>query len=217
MSFPVWDPATVVSSTRCSVGWVTSFQVQCSLFQAAMRDAMGNFESLASYLHVEQTTSGDLASMYHQSVAAITASSHHNKTHTTSHFLAGADLIQTAGIGKSGLMASSQFVKISNIAASATRNTFIVSSYTGDGAGGGQLINIGHRPDWVYIWPRGVNAPAFDRMYGAKYLIRHKVSTAAHVMEIASLLIATNANGFTAKGSCNTLGSVYNYWTQKEW
>ena len=116
-------------------------------------------------------------------------------------------------------MGSAQFIKASNIAASATRNDFTASTYTGDGVAAGQLINVGHQPDYVNIWQRGSLGSSFDYIYGANNVIHHTLTagTGAHAIKAATNLVLTNASGFKVKGSTNTTNIGYIYWATKEY
>ena len=242
--FPNWNPATAVASIYCSAGWVSTFQDNLSSFQTAMRDAMGTFSTLASYLHVEQATGGGFESLYHASVLGVTASQHHNKLHATSHITGASDAIPVASANTRGLMGSAQFVKLSNVVASATKNRFSLSSYTGrasavtgeyqgawqrseyqgawqaqeSGGGGVQTVSLGWQPDMVIIWKTGSDSTSFEYIYGADNVIHHTLTagTGAHSCRAAASLIQTNANGFTVKGSCNATSIAYKYWAIKE-
>jgi hypothetical protein len=232
MSFPSWNPAAVTSTTRCSVGWVTEFQVQCSLFQKEMKRGMWAmsagaafgrasttttaFDSVASFLHVTQTTLGTVV-LSHEHLASVLSSQHHDMTHDSAHFTAAAaDPVTTASAARPGLLSAPNCQKISTLEVSVTRNKFIATSYVGDGAAS-QLVSLGHQPNSILLWGEGANAPAFEYIYGARYMTRHKISTLAHQMEVASDFVATHQYGFCARASCNQSGSTYWVWAPKEW
>lgn len=211
--FPHYAKATAFGSTYVSAGWATHVMIQLSIAQSLIRQCMGQFTTLASFLHIGQNTNGYVSIFYHSNLGGVTPSNHHNWQHASKHRVGGSDALPLASAGGWGLLGSADFIKVNAMAASATRNQRIASKYIGDG-NSTQLISIGFQPFYVKIMQSGSIGHVYDQLKGHTKTLRHHYGS-THFYPLSASFIATHANGFDVLASCNTLSVVYYFWASR--
>jgi hypothetical protein len=203
---------TVTRRTKFSVGWAGLLRGEFKAAQSDYANACGEFSTLASFLAVAHNSVGIVSgARYHTSVLAVTSAQHHAQTHAATH-QDGTDDIPTASVGGRGFMSSVQFVKLTSIAATSTRNRVRAGTYTGSGAGPlAHTVTLGFPAQEVRImrdttvggtyfswhWHRGVSA------------VTAESSTAHRQTDLADVFF--DVNGFAVSLGANESGIPYRY------
>lgn len=215
MNFPIWT-FTVSSGTKASTA-VKALVTNYNLMESAVRIAMGAMPSLEAYRKSLQQDNGNLSSggISHTRLCNITASQHHTKLHGTTHITI-TDAIPMASTNSDGLMSSTQYQKVSNIASNAPKKPIAVGHYIGNALGAGsasKYINLGFTPSLVKIMKKSDSIGSWEAYNGTATVYHHAVTLpteAGHYKMSAASTVQIIANGFKVVSYwCNQATATY--------
>lgn len=203
----------VTNRSKFTATLANTWLEEARALQADYASTVAGFSTLASYFAVSRDTVGGFKeAVSHDTLASVTASSHHNKLHATTH-INGTDDIRNSvevGVYQKGLMTPGQATKLDALSTSATADITGVGTYEGWGnyTSGKKKWSkkyLGRRPAFLRII--GVMGAAFVFAKSGRGLVE---TGRLHKMNPTYDLRITD-EGFEVSGDLNLDGHQYSY------
>lgn len=214
MPYPTANIIQITSSTACTAEWANMFNDNLKLMIQDVYRANGSVTNFKSMTRAILASTGQAKSgvIQHNQLGDITPDQHHQKYHAKTH-TDGSDDIPLASTTRKGLVTATTAQNINGIVSGATRNWFILTSFTGDAAAS-RMISLGFRPAYAQIFHKHAASTAnpnrrwlIELIDGANYAFRHTDINAGgslyHTCDVKTNTINIVTNGVKVYASCN--------------